>query len=97
VIVALALRAVGVRRDEVVADYARTAERIAAVMGRLGASPTYGSRVNRVTLAEHTPRAAAMDRFLTELDRRYGGAVPWLESHGFTPDELDRLKAKLLS
>ncbi len=97
VVVALALRAVGVRREDVVADYARTADRIGAVIGRLEASPTYRSRVSRVTVAEHTPRPGAMERFLDEVDARYGGAAAWLTGHGFTPADLDRLKAKLLT
>jgi hypothetical protein len=34
--------------------------------------------------------------FLEQVSSRYGGAVPWLAGHGFGPDDLRLLRAKLL-
>jgi hypothetical protein len=36
-----------------------------------------------------------MDRVLTLLDERYGGAAGWLETHGFGADEQARLRSRL--
>jgi hypothetical protein len=46
-------------------------------------------------IASHTPRADTMDRVLTLLDERHGGATGWLEAHGFGPDEQAALRARL--
>jgi hypothetical protein len=37
-----------------------------------------------------------MAAFLEQVDSSYGGAVPWLASHGFGPDDLQLLRARLL-
>jgi protein tyrosine/serine phosphatase len=96
VVVALALLAVGVRRDAVIADYVATADRIDAILARLGASPTYADSIARITPAEHTPRAAAMERFLSRVEAEPGGVLGWLAGAGFGPDDVTRLRAKLL-
>jgi protein-tyrosine phosphatase len=36
-----------------------------------------------------------MDRVLTLLDERHGGAIGWLEEHGFGADEQAALRARL--
>jgi protein-tyrosine phosphatase len=36
-----------------------------------------------------------MDRVLTLLDERHGGALGWLGSHGFGADEQALLRARL--
>jgi protein-tyrosine phosphatase len=97
VIVALALLAVGVRRDAVVADYAATAERIQAILARLRASMTYVQGVNRVSDEEHTPRASGMERFLDLVDTRYGGVGRWLDDQGFGQRDVELLRRKLLA
>jgi protein tyrosine/serine phosphatase len=97
VIVALALSAVGVRREAVVADYAATAERIGAIMARLRASLTYADGVNRITDEQHTPRASSMERFLDLLESRHGGVARWLVDHGFGDRDLELLRNKLLT
>ncbi len=96
VVIALALTATGVRRETVIADYAATATRIDAILARLGASPTYRTSIARITPAEHTPRASAMDRFLSRLEAEPGGVLGWLDRAGFGPDDVARLRAKLL-
>jgi hypothetical protein len=37
-----------------------------------------------------------MAAFLEQVASRYGGAVPWLASHGFGRDDLQLLHARLL-
>ena len=96
VVIALALTAVGVRRDEVIADYAVTAERMAAVLDRLRASRTYASDTNSRPDDEHMPQAQTMASFLDEMDASYGGVLAWLDRHGFGPADVAALHAKLL-
>jgi protein-tyrosine phosphatase len=95
VVVALALAVAEVPHEEIVADYAMTAEVIEALVAKLAASPTYAEDMDQRDIASHTPRAETMDRVLTLLDERFGGAVGWLESHGFGADERAALKARL--
>jgi protein-tyrosine phosphatase len=96
VVVALALTASGVGRDAVIADYAATGERMAAVLGRLRASPTYASDTNSRPDIEHMPRAETMAWFLDQVDASYGGVLAWLDQNGFGPADVAGLRAKLL-
>jgi protein-tyrosine phosphatase len=96
VVVAVALRAVGVCRQAVIADYAATGERIGPLLARLRRSPTYASEIPTEPDEWHRPRPHTMAEFLEQVDSNYGGAVPWLTSHGFGPDDLRLLRAKLL-
>ncbi|MFP5370887.1 MAG: tyrosine-protein phosphatase [Actinomycetes bacterium] len=95
VIVALALSVAGVGHDEIVADYAMTADVIDALVAKLAASSTYAADMESRDVASHTPRAETMDRVLTLLDERHGGAAGWLEAHGFGTDEQAALRARL--
>ena len=97
VVVALALSAVGVRPDAIVADYAATGERTGALLDRLRRSPTYAEDINSKPQREHTPRPGTMRAFLEQVAARYGGAGRWLAGHGFGEDGLGLLHAKLLS
>jgi protein-tyrosine phosphatase len=97
VVVALALSAVGVRPEAIVADYAATGERTGALLERLRRSPTYRSDIDSKPAAEHLPRPGTMTAFLEQLGARHGGAVRWLAGHGFGEDDLGLLRAKLLS
>jgi protein-tyrosine phosphatase len=97
VVVALALTAVGVRRDVVVADYVATAERMPAVLGRLRASRTYSADIDKAPDDDHMPRAETMVAFLDEVDARYGGVLRWLSDHGFAPDDVASLRVKMLA
>jgi protein tyrosine/serine phosphatase len=95
VIVALALAIAGVRRDEIVADYALTADRIEAVRDRLVASPTYAEDMKARPLRDMVPHAHSMRHFFDRLDE-VGGAESWLTEHGFGPEEQAALREKLL-
>jgi protein tyrosine/serine phosphatase len=95
VVSALSLAVAGVPHEEIVADYALTAEVIDAVVARLAASPTYAEDMERRDVASHTPRAETMDRVLTILDERHGGALGWLEAHGFGAADQQALRSRL--
>ena len=95
VVVALALAVAGVPHEEIVTDYAMTADVIDALVAKLAASPTYAEDMEKRDIASHTPRAETMDRVLTLLDERFGGPVGWLEAHGFDAEEQAALRARL--
>jgi protein-tyrosine phosphatase len=95
VVVALALAVAGVGHDDIVADYAMTADVIEALVAKLAASPTYADDMETRDVASHTPRAETMDRVLTLLDERYGGATGWLDAHGFGAEEQAALRTRL--
>jgi hypothetical protein len=95
VVVALALEAAGVPRDDIVADYLRTAERIEAIVARLAASPTYAGEVDSADAQRHAPKPGTMERLLALVDERHGGAGGWLLAHGLAEDDLARLRARL--
>jgi protein-tyrosine phosphatase len=97
VVVALSLAVAGVPHEEIVADYAMTAEVIDALVAKLAASPTYAEDMERRDVATHTPRAETMDRVLTLLDERFGGPIGWLAAHGFGSAEQAALRARLRS
>jgi protein-tyrosine phosphatase len=95
VIVALALAVAGVPDEEIVADYAMTADVIDALVAKLAASPTYAEDMARRDVAGHAPRAETMRRVLEWIDERFGGPAAWLEEHGFGPADQRRLRARL--
>ncbi|MGY1811507.1 tyrosine-protein phosphatase [Blastococcus sp. SYSU D00820] len=95
VIAMFALAAAGVPHEEIVADYAMTADVIEALVAKLATSPTYADDMTSRDIATHTPRADTMDRLLTLLDERYGGPLGWLTEHGFGPAEQAALRARL--
>jgi protein tyrosine/serine phosphatase len=97
VVVALALAVADVPHEEIVADYAMTADVIEALVAKLAASPTYAEDMDQRDIASHTPRAETMDRLLSVLDERFGGPVGWLDTHGFGAAERAALKARLRS
>ena len=92
---ALALEAVGVEREAVVADYVATGERIGPVLARLRSSPTYAHDLEGRPDEVHIPRAETMERVLELVDERFGGAVAWLSEHGFADDDLAGLRERL--
>jgi len=94
--VALALSAVGVRPEAIVADYAATGERTGPLLDRLRRSATYADDINSKPQQEHAPRPGTMAAFLEQVGARYGGAGRWLADHGFGEDGLGLLRAKLL-
>jgi protein-tyrosine phosphatase len=95
VVVAFALAVAGVPDEEIVADYAMTADVIDALVAKLAASPTYAEDMVRRDVASHTPRAETMRRVLQLLDERFGGPLGWLDGHGLGADDQRLLRARL--
>ncbi|WNV75405.1 tyrosine-protein phosphatase [Geodermatophilus sp. DSM 44513] len=95
VVCMFALAAAGVPHEEIVADYALTAEVIDALVAKLAASPTYAEDMVTRDVASHTPRAETMTRLLALLDERHGGPLGWLTEHGFGADEQAALRTRL--
>jgi protein-tyrosine phosphatase len=98
VTIALALSAVGVDRDAVIADYALTAsqlppERNRAIVQYLRAH--LPDATNAVQLATESP-APVMAALLADVDERYGSAAGYLRAAGMTEAELDALASALL-
>jgi len=101
-LVAILLDAVGVRREEIVADYALTDANMDAVIARairrLEAAgepvpPATGSLPNEARRA----RAQTMVEFLDQLTTVFGGGTGWLLAHDFPDAELRRFRAAFLS
>ena len=95
-VVALALSLAGVRREAVVADYVASAERIDRVLARLQASASYGADLAGRTVDDVRPVAGSMERFLDEVDRRYGGPHGLAMSIGVDEETVARLAARLV-
>jgi protein tyrosine/serine phosphatase len=94
-VVALAMEVAGASREDVVADYARTSERIEQIVGRLASSPTYAHDMQTQDPYHHAARPESMARVLELLDERHGGPAGWLAEHGFTADDAAALRARL--
>jgi len=96
VVIAMALSVTGVPREEIVADYEATGERIEQILDRLRSSPTYAKDIDNVPAHEHDPRPDIMRRFLARLDGDFGGPLGWLREHGFEKVDAGRLRDKLV-
>jgi hypothetical protein len=96
VVVALALSLVGVRRDAVMADYLRSAERADRILARLTATTTYGPSLARTTVADITPVAQSMEHFLDAVDREHGGPHGLALSLGVDEEAVARLGVRLV-
>jgi protein-tyrosine phosphatase len=99
VVVASTLELLGVHRDAVVADYARTQRAVGALLDRVLARlpAEVAARADRDRLVLQAP-AASMRTFLEEVDVRFGGVAGLLEAGGGDADRLrgglqDRLLA----
>jgi protein tyrosine/serine phosphatase len=95
VVCAFALLVAGVPRDEVVADYALTGERIEQIFDRLAGAASYADDLRTRAIDDIRPHALSMRHFFDRLDER-GGPLTWLTDHGFGPDEQAALRAKLV-
>ena len=99
VTVAMALSAVGVDRDAVIGDYARTEQYVPAdVRARVVAhlrSLHPGNSSNLEELAAMSP-AQVMRDVLAEVDRDYGSPTEYLRAGGLSDDEITELQRVLV-
>jgi protein-tyrosine phosphatase len=98
-VVAFALLAAGVERDEVVADYAATAQHLAGEWADLMLE---GVRVagreitpGLLELMTESP-APVLDALLDRIDREHGSITAYLAANGLTDSERERLAATLI-
>ncbi|MDT4939793.1 MAG: protein-tyrosine phosphatase [Pseudonocardiales bacterium] len=96
VVVAIALAEVGVERQAIVEDYAKSAERIERIFARLRSSATYADDLANQSIDRHRPRDATMEQLFAMLDESYGGVGHWLRAHGWTDDDAAALRERLL-
>jgi protein-tyrosine phosphatase len=97
VVCALALAAVGVPREAIVADYVATGERLGPLLARLRSSATYAEDLEGRPDESHRPRAETMARVLELLDERSDGPCGWLDAHGFGGAERAALRDRLVA
>jgi protein-tyrosine phosphatase len=90
------LSSVGVSREEIVADYVASAERIEAIMARLAKSPTYAADPYLTDVDGQRPRASTIEGFLDQLEAEDGGAATWLGAQGWTSADAEALRARLV-
>ena len=93
---AIALSVAGVPRERIVADYLATAERMEPLLARLKASDTYREDLDSRPDDSHRPRPETMRRFFAYLDEHSGGPPGWLATAGFGPDDVARLRSRLV-
>ncbi|NMI01878.1 tyrosine-protein phosphatase [Pseudonocardia acidicola] len=93
-VVAVLLRAAGVRRTEVRADYLRTNDNLDRLWARLEAA---GAPMPADEDALLGVEEAALDSVLDDLERHPGGLTGWLVRHGTDPEDLRLLAERLIS
>jgi protein tyrosine/serine phosphatase len=93
---AVLLDAVGVRHDQIIADYALTQERLDILMDRLSRTIHYSSMMQ--SLPAHTRDAdpATMKALLEHLQEHHGGAAAWLQAAGVEKAVIERLRESML-
>jgi protein tyrosine/serine phosphatase len=96
VVVAIALAEIGVSREDIVEDYAMSAERIEAIFARLRASRTYADDLDGQSIDKHRPRDATMEQLLDAIQQAHGGIPAWLRKHGWTDDDAAALRKHML-
>ncbi|MDD1478498.1 MULTISPECIES: tyrosine-protein phosphatase [unclassified Arthrobacter] len=100
VVIALALLAAGVDREQVVRDYAATGDNLAgewtetmlATVANHPGLDTVGGDLREIISASP---AAVLDATLDFVQGSYGSVEGLLKAHGFSDDDLDRLRAAL--
>ena len=94
-VVGLALSVAGVADDVVVADYVATGERIDRILERLAARPAYADGLRGRPMEHHATKPETMQRILTVLQERHGGAAGWLRDQGWSEDQVQALRSRL--
>ena len=96
IVVALALREVGVTPEAIVADYARSADRIDAVQTRLSKRPAYAEELAGTDPAP--PQATCRDDGESAGSNRRNPrrSRTWLRANGWTDRDAAALRHKLL-
>jgi protein-tyrosine phosphatase len=94
-VAAILLGLVGVRDDEIVADYLASNRHAHSVTQRLRSNPLYSSE-DRPDTDLVLLEPLTMEVFLDLLRSRFGGVAGWAASHGLPADTAGRLRAAVL-
>ena len=99
-VTAVALGAVGVRREEIIADYESSNERVVQIIARLGSRASGAGGVHDnddLTVQGQSTPADAMAGLLDLVDERYGSLANYLDAAGWTQADQRHLDEKLLA
>ncbi len=96
VLAALVLDILGVDHDVIVADYVITAERMPLILERYRADPAFAGQMATAPASRFGVEASTMERFLSELHARFGGARSWALASGVPVEDLLVMEAALL-
>ena len=95
-VVALLLDAVGVEHEAIIEDYVSTAGRLERIIGRLMSTQTYAPALRLQVIEDQLPRPESMTTILEGVRADHGSGANWLRAHGWTDDEVQGLRARLL-
>jgi protein-tyrosine phosphatase len=96
-VVALALSALGVPDDQIVADYARSEQNMSARFRAVIEARARAAGISEQAVAAKVGAPPALMReTLARLKAHHGGAVGYLKAHGMTDAELAALRAGLV-
>jgi protein tyrosine/serine phosphatase len=96
VLAAVVLGALGVRGEDIVADYVLTEESIEAIITRFARNDGAPAMYRELPPSHFAPVAETMERVLDGVRSRYGSFADYLTSHGLGSDELRSLRASLI-
>jgi protein-tyrosine phosphatase len=96
IVTSLVLSLLGVVRDQVVADYARSGMHMDAVVTRLRQLPSYGARVDMVPAGVWSADPVHMEGLLRRIDDRFGSVRAWAASMGLEDETVTALRSHLL-
>jgi protein-tyrosine phosphatase len=85
-----------VDRDEIVADYARSGERMAPIIARWTATNPSSGLTEQLAAFTAMAVPETMEHVLEHLHERWGGAAGFLVEHGQSADAVARWRAQLL-
>jgi protein-tyrosine phosphatase len=94
-VAALVLAVLGVPDEEIVADYALSAESVASVVARLNGIETYRALFGTIDAGANHPHPRHMESLLAHVGG-LGGAERWLLDHGLGADEIAAARLELL-
>lgn len=97
VLIALLLDAAGVDRAEIVADYARSGERMAPIIARWTTSNPSAGLTEQLAAFTAMAVPETMEHVLDELHARWGGAAGYLSGHGQTAASIEAWQDRLIT
>lgn len=96
VMAALLLDLAGADREEIIADYALTEERVPAIVLRLTGAASFDELAKQLPVFSFQAKAGTMRHFLGRLDAEWGGAAGYASSIGVDDDRIAALRSLLI-